>query len=64
MHYDGRDVQFSPEEFAKRVPLTPKDYTASTESDLNEMRVAAGLPLKKIHEVTPELRALQAAAGI
>lgn len=64
MTYQGRESDWSPEEFAKQVPLTPKDYTASTESDLNEMRVAAGLETKKIHSLTPELRALQAAAGI
>ena len=64
MTYQGQQVPWSEEEFAQRVPLTPKDYTASTESDLNEMRAAAGLPVKKIHQVSPELRALQAAAGI
>ena len=46
------------------MPLNPKDYVASSEQGLNEMRAAAGLPVKKIHEITPELRALQAAAGI
>jgi len=64
MTYQGQELPWSPEEFAKRVPLTPKDYTASTETDLNEMRAAAGLPVKKIHSINPELRALQAAAGI
>jgi len=64
MTYQGQSVPWSAEEFARRVPLNPKDYTASTETDLNEMRVAAGLPAKKIHAVSPELRALQAAAGI
>jgi hypothetical protein len=64
MTYQGQQVPWSKEEFARRVPLTPKDYTASTETDLNEMRAAAGLPVKKIHTVSPDLRALQAAAGI
>ena len=64
MVYKGQEAPWSPEEFAARVPLTPKDYTASTEAGLNEMRIAAGLPVKKIHKVDQELRALQAAAGI
>jgi len=64
MTYQGQRTPWSPEEFAKRVPLTPKDYVASTEDNLNEMRVAAGLPVKPIHKVDQELRALQAAAGI
>ena len=62
--YQGREMPWSEKEFAAQVPLNPRDYTASTESDLNEWRVAAGLETKKIHEVSPELRALQAAAGI
>jgi hypothetical protein len=64
MHYDGKEVEFSPEEFARLVPLTPKDYVRQTEQDLNEMRVAAGLDVKKIYTVDSELRALQAAAGL
>lgn len=64
MTYQGRDTQWNPETFAKLVPLTPKDYTAETEAGLNEWRKAAGLEVKKLHEVTPELRALQAAAGL
>jgi hypothetical protein len=64
MTYQGQETPWSAEEFAKQVPLNPRDYTASTEEGLNEMRAAAGLPVKKIHEVSPELRALQAAAGI
>ena len=62
--YQGKNHAWDTETFGRTVPLSPQDYTASTESDLNEWRVAAGLTTKKIHEVTPELRALQAAAGI
>jgi DNA-binding ferritin-like protein (Dps family) len=53
--------------FAQRVPMTPRDYEVAykdVEKDLNEWRVAAGLPAKKIHEVTSDLRVLQSAAGI
>ena len=62
--YQGKQQPWDTETFAKTVPLNPKDYNASTEDELNEMRIAAGLETKKIHEVSPELRALQAAAGI
>ena len=64
MTYQGKDTEWNPETFAELVPLTPKDYTAKTEAELNEWRVAAGLEVKRLHEVTPELRALQAAAGL
>ena len=64
MNYKGQETQFSPEEFAKLVPLNPKDYISQTEQGLNEMRAAAGLPVKKIYKVDQELRALQSAAGI
>lgn len=64
MNYQGEEYPWNQETFAKVVPLSPKEYIAATETDLNEMRVAAGLETKKIHEVSPELRALQAAAGI
>lgn len=64
MHYDGREYPFSQEEFDRRVPLTPKEYRKQKEKDLNEMRTAAGIDPKPIHEVAPEIRALQSAAGI
>ena len=64
MRYKNRDTPWNKEEFARAVPLTPKDYTKATEAGLNEMRVAAGLPTKKIHNISPELRSLQSAAGI
>jgi hypothetical protein len=64
MHYNGKKVPFSEEEFSRLVPLTPKDYTRETEQDLNEMRVAAGLDVKQIYKPDQELKALQAAAGI
>lgn len=64
MTYDGKEMPWSEESFAAAVPLNPKDYVADSETELNEWRVAAGIEAKKIHKVTPELRALQAAAGI
>ena len=64
MHYKGREHDWSEQEFAKLVPLTPDAYRAENETDLNSMRSAAGLETKKIHKPTAESRALQAAAGI
>ena len=64
MTYNGKEQPWDPETFAKLVPLNPKDYVASSEEGLNEMRIAAGLEVKRIHEISPELRALQAAAGL
>lgn len=63
-HYKDKDYEWNPEEFARIVPLTPNDYRRQTDGDLNEMRMAAGLPTKKIYEPDTELRSLQAAAGV
>lgn len=63
-HYNGQSHSWDPEQFATTVPLTPADYTKQTEQGLNEWRVAAGLPAKKIHKVSTELRSWQSAAGI
>jgi hypothetical protein len=64
MRYDGRTQPFSEETFAKSVPLTPDEYRATHEKDLNEWRTAAGLPVKRIHDTKRDLRELQSAAGI
>jgi hypothetical protein len=67
VHYNDQEFPWNPETFAQRVPMTPRDYQVAykdVEKDLNEWRVAAGLPAKKIHEVTSDLRVLQSAAGI
>jgi hypothetical protein len=64
VHYGDKEFPWSEEQFARTVPLTPDAYRASTESDLNEWRVAAGLPVKPIHQPRRDLRELQAAAGI
>lgn len=64
MHYEGKDQSWSKEAFADAVPITPDDYRTTHEEDLNEMRVAAGLSTKPVHEIQKDTRALQAAAGI
>ena len=64
LHYNGKKTPWSEETFAELVPLTPNAYRAAHQGDLNEMRVAAGLAVKKIHTPTADIKAIQAAAGI
>jgi hypothetical protein len=65
MHYKGKEVPFSRDEFDKIVPLTPRAYRERYEKDLNEMRSAAGLPTKRIYDQEDRaLQAIQSAAGI
>ena len=64
IHFDGRQEPFSEDAFAAMIPLTPDDYRKTAESDLNEWREAAGLPVKRIHRTDRSLKDLQDAAGI
>ena len=64
MTYNDQSGPWSEEAFASLVPLTPDAYRATQEKDLNEWRQAAGLPVKQIHKTRPDLKELQAAAGI
>lgn len=64
MVYDGKDVPYSKEEFERLVPLSPREYRERREHDLNEMRTAAGLPVKAAKKASKDLHSLQAAAGI
>ena len=64
MRYDGKTQPWSVEAMAKTVPMTPADYRATHEDDLNSVRTAAGIEPKKVHKPTPETLALQSAAGI
>jgi hypothetical protein len=64
MHYKGQEVDWSEEAFAELVPLTPDEYRDRYEGDLNEMRMAAGLPTKAVYELKDDVRSLQAMAGL
>lgn len=65
MHYQDQNHDWSQETFAELVPLTPAAYRRAHDQDLNEIRVAAGLTPKTVHEInSPELQALKSAAGI
>ena len=62
--YKDQEYPWSEEVFNDLVPLSPKEYREVNDSDLNEMRVAAGIAPKKIYEVDKTLSALQHAAVI
>ena len=64
MRYDGKTQPWSVEAMSKTVPMTPADYRATHEDDLNSVRTAAGIEPQKVHKPTPETLALQSAAGI
>ena len=64
MHYNGKTSPFSRETFDRLVPLSPKEYRQRKESDLNEMRAAAGLDTVQVFERERDIRQLQSAAGI
>ena len=64
MVYEGNKLPFSEEEFARVVPLSPKAYREQHEGELNEWRIAAGLPTKAIYEEDDAIKALQTAAGM
>ena len=65
MHYKGKDVPFSRDEFDRLVPLSPRAYRERYEKDLNEVRSAAGLPVvARYDRRDPVLQSIQSAAGI
>lgn len=65
MHYRGKEVPFSRDEFDRLVPLSPKAYREKYDEELNEMRIAAGMRTKRIYDAKdPALQAIQSAAGI
>jgi len=65
MHYKGEEIPFSRDAFDATVPLSPKAYRDRYETDLNEMRIAAGMPVVATYDKKdPELQAIQSAAGL
>jgi hypothetical protein len=65
MHYKGKEVPFTRDAFDSMVPLSPRDYRERYEKDLNEMRVAAGMPVVATYDRNDRaLQSIQAAAGI
>ena len=65
MHYRGREIPFTRDSFDATVPLTPRAYRERYEKDLNEVRVAAGLPVVTTYDRQDRaLQTMQSAAGI
>lgn len=63
MHYGDQTLPFTRENFNRVVPLSPKEYRARKERDLNEMRAAAGIDTVLIYDKDQDIRKLQSAAG-
>jgi len=65
MHYKGKEFPFSRDTFDSTVPLSPRAYRERYEKDLNEVRVAAGIPVVSTYDKQDQqLKTLQSAAGI
>jgi hypothetical protein len=65
MHYRDQEVPFSRDTFDSMVPLTPRAYRNRYEKDLNEVRIAAGMPVVTTYDKKDRsLQSIQAAAGI
>ena len=64
MRYRDETVPWSQETFERMVPLSPRDYRERQEKNLNEMRTAAGLPVRHVYKTARDLVSLQNAAGI
>ena len=65
MHYRGKTIPFSRDAFDQLVPLSPRAYRERYEKDLNEVRIAAGLPVVVSYDKKDRaLQAIQSAAGI
>jgi len=65
MHYKNKEIPFSRDAFDATVPLTPKAYRDRYEKDLNEVRIAAGMPVVTTYDPKDRaLQAIQSAAGI
>jgi hypothetical protein len=65
MHYKDDHIPFSRDVFDQLVPSSPRAYRERYERDLNEVRVAAGLPVVANYDRQDRaLQSIQSAAGI
>lgn len=65
MHYKGKEVPFTRDTFESMVPLSPRAYREKYEKDLNEVRIAAGMPVVTTYDRRDrDLQSIQSAAGI
>jgi hypothetical protein len=65
MHYRDQTVPFDQETFEQLVPLSPRAYREKADKNLDEMRVAAGLPVTSRYDARdPDLQVLRSGAGL
>lgn len=64
IHTGDHEGRFSEEEFRRLIPLSPKAYREQHESNLNNIRAAAGLDTVQVYDREEDIRQLQNAAGI
>lgn len=65
LHYKDKQIPFTRDAFDSTVPLTPKAYRDRYEKDLNEVRIAAGIPVVTTYDKQDRgLQTIQSAAGI
>jgi hypothetical protein len=65
MHYRNKEIPFTRDAFDSTVPLSPRAYRERYEKDLNEVRVAAGIPVVTTYDKKDKtLQTLQSSAGI
>jgi hypothetical protein len=65
MHYRDKEVPFTRDDFDSLVPLSPRAYRERYEKELNEVRIAAGMPVVTTYDRNDrDLKTIQAAAGI
>lgn len=65
MHYKGKEIPFTRDAFDATVPLSPRAYREKYEKELNEVRIAAGMPVVTTYDKRDrDLQQIQSAAGI
>lgn len=65
MHYKDQEMPFTREAFESVVPLSPRAYRERYESQINEVRASAGLPVKSLYDTKDrDLQRIQSQAGI
>ena len=63
--FDGAEYPFDREVLLKKLILSPQSYREQNELELNEMRMASGIPHKNVYRGTDkELNALRTAANL
>jgi len=65
MHYRNQEIPFSRDAFDANVPTSPRAYRERYEKNLNEVRMAAGIPVVTTYDKRDRaLQSIQSAAGI